>query len=440
DAAPRPAEPVRRAVVVGGGTMGAGITHALLVAGVHVRLIELEPSAVSAALRRVQAMLDSDRRDRRLSPVQARQAMERLAPSTEWTGLRLADVAIEAVVEKPSLKQEVFEKLGRLTRDDAVLATNTSALDIPTLARAAGRAQQVIGMHFFNPVPKMPLVEIVRTEASSAEAVGVGVALAERIGKTPIVVNHGPAFLVNRLLLPGLAEALAMVAEGVAPRVLDNELRRWGMPMGPCELLDYVGLDVAVDIIEALQPRLGDRLTLPAGMDAAVSNGWLGRKSGRGFYVYGASRPRLPWQHIPPQEHEALLRRLRQGHGTATVELDDAVLQRRVVLPMVNEAARTLVEGITDSTDLIDLATVLGLGLAPFRGGLVHHAESIGLADVVRQLDELAARHGKRFEPTPELRAAAAEGAPMQALARSWREGAQSDTAAGRDIGARTPH
>lgn len=441
-AAPAAPRTVRRAAVVGGGTMGAGIAHALVTAGLPVRLVEVDHDAMSKALRRIRGLLEDDRRDGRLTALELERAMRRVSPTMDWLGLSRVDFAIEAAAEKPAVKREIFQKLGELTGPDVVLATNTSALDITQMAHAAGRPGRVIGLHFFNPVAKMMLVEVVRTGECDDEAIATGVAVARTLGKTPIVVGHGPAFLVNRLVLPQFAEALHLVREGVSPSEIDRAMRAWGMPMGPCELLDHVGLDIAVDILEALKPMLGDRFAVPAGLAQAVQRGWLGHKSGRGFYIYPGEWEKRFGRR--PQPNEELLRLLRPDDAVSSegAGVDEAQMQRRLILPMVNEAARVLVEGITDSTQTIDLAMVLGLGFAPFRGGLVHYAESVGLDTIVSQLNELAERHGDRFASVRELARVAAEDRPMQELSahamplrdradRAARDEARTDTQGG---------
>ncbi len=346
---------VKHAAVIGGGTMGAGIVHSLIRAGIPVRLIEVSPSAVSAALGRIQRMLDEDVSAGRLTPLAARHTFNRVWPTTDWSGLRLADVVIEAVVETMDAKREVFARLDRLTRPTAVLASNTSSLQIADIAAATMHPQRVVGLHFFNPVPKMPLVEVVRTSQSDSASLATAVALAARIGKTPVLVKDSPGFVVNRTLIPYLHDALTMAGEGTSIESIDRAMKDWGMPMGPFELMDEIGLDVAGHVLDSLgghdiQRGIGETLAL------AKQRGWLGKKSGRGFYVY-------PKTELNDELAHAL------GGGRDSFLENDAI-QHRLLQPMVASAAAILAEGVVDSADSIDLAMVMGAGVAPFRGGI----------------------------------------------------------------------
>jgi 3-hydroxyacyl-CoA dehydrogenase / enoyl-CoA hydratase / 3-hydroxybutyryl-CoA epimerase len=363
---------VKHAAVIGGGTMGAGIAHGLIRAGLPVRLVEVSPPAVSAALCRMQRMLDEDVAAGRLDRLGARQAFDRLSPTIEWTGLELADAVVEAVVETMEAKREVFSRLDRLTRPTALLASNTSSLPVSEMARATLHPERVVGLHFFNPVPKMPLVEVVRAAGSDDASLATAVALAGRLGKTPVVVTDSPGFLVNRILTPYLAEALVMGGEGIPIRAIDGAARRWGMPMGPFELLDEIGLDIAWHVFRSLAAAPPPP-TVVAAFDRAMGERWLGKKSGRGFYTYEARR-----RSGSPRVHAELLTVLSGGRQTQVPDVE--AMQRRLVLPMVHECARVLEDGVTDSPETVDLATVLGLGLAPFRGGIAEVAKSMEAA------------------------------------------------------------
>lgn len=401
-----PAAPhdVHHAAVIGGGTMGSGIVHALIRSGVQVRLIEVSPQSVSAALGRIRKMLDQDVADGRLDKLAARHAMNRVSPTTQWTGLRVADLVIEAAFENLDAKKQVFARLDSLCRPDAVLATNTSSLRVTDIASAVSNPSRVVGLHFFNPVPKMPLVEVVRSPLSGDEALSTAAALAGRIGKIPILVGDAPGFLVNRLLIPYLNEAVQVAMEGMPVETVDLAMKRWGMPMGPFELLDEIGLDVA-----ALVLRGGaDSVTqLPPALNEAVARGWLGKKSGRGFYIYPATTRRSRYSN-PPAINAELSSMLgeRQSVQNPSSAQDD--IQWRLVLPMINQAAGALREGVVDSAETIDLAMVMGAGVAPFRGGLTRFADQVEIADIVARLDELTGRYGPRFAPDSLLRDLAA--------------------------------
>lgn len=411
DQVTEPPVPVKQAAVIGGGTMGAGIVHTLVRSGIPVRLIEVNEAAVSGALSRIRKLLDNDRKSNRLSPLEARAALHRVSPTTDYTGLKLADIVIEAVAEDIHLKREIFAKLDRLTRSDAVLASNTSSLSIAEMAEFTEYRGRIIGLHFFNPVPKMPLVEVVRGPQSADQALATAIELAQRVGKTPILVGDAPGFLVNRVLIPYLAEALVLATEGTPFDQVDEAMKTWGMPMGPFELLDQIGLDVVSSILASFRGKLGAHLVVPDVVERVIENDWLGRKNGRGFYIYGRKGRR--------SVNRVLAKLIAGDHPPTDTPIDQETVQWRLVLPMVNEAAQLLVSGVVDSADTIDLATVLGLGFAPFRGGLLAFAELAGVDNVVRKMSDLADKHGPRFEPSHALRQIVATGRPMQWIARS---------------------
>ena len=390
---------VKRAAVIGGGTMGAGIIHALARAGIDVRLVEVNVKAASAGLARVKRLLDDDVSAGRLDRVAARNAMNRVAPCTDWTGLHLADIVIEAVLEEMPVKKEVFARLERLTRPDAVLATNTSSLSVAEMAVATAHPERVIGLHFFNPVAKMPLVEVVRTDANREEPLATAAALAGRLGKTPVLVRNAPGFLVNRVLIPYLAEALAVAGEGVPIERIDAALKQWGMPMGPFELLDTIGLDVAEHVLLTLGRVLRDPPQIPRALDLALQRHWLGEKSGRGFYEHPSKHRRGASLVVNAELQKALADVQNTDLSLDASSEQQEAIAWRLILPMVNEAARVLEENVTDSTDTIDLATVLGLGLAPFRGGLIQFANTVGLPAIVERLEALERQFGSRFAP-----------------------------------------
>ncbi|MDB5355169.1 MAG: fadJ [Phycisphaerales bacterium] len=404
----QPAE-VKHAAVIGGGVMGAGIVHALIRAGINVRLIEINADAASAGISRVCKALEEDVAGGRMTASDAAGALGRITATSEWAGLEAADIVIEAAVERIEVKREIFAKLDRAVRPDCVLATNTSSLSVSEMAGATANPGWVVGLHFFNPVAKMPLVEVVRTGKSQEQALATAAGLAGKIGKTAVLVNDSPGFLVNRVLMPYLAEALVMAGEGADVRTVDEALKRWGMPMGPFELLDEIGLDVSSHILKSLAGHFGERLPGAASLDSAVQRGWLGKKSGRGFYVYGDKRGAEP-QVNPEQIATPIAPRT----NPLSAKENSEEIAWRLVLPMVNEAARLLEEGVVDNVDAVDLAMVLGTSFAPFRGGLVHFVDGVGVEVVVRRMKEMAEKHGSRFAPAPLLNALAAARLPLR--------------------------
>lgn len=355
--APGEPYPVASVAVFGGGTMGSGIAYVLLRAGHTVRLIEASAEHASTARQRVAKMIDDDIAAGRLAA--AKNPSAQFSATESWDSLDQVDLVIEAIVEDFGAKRVLFERLEKSAKPQAVLATNTSSLSVTQLAQSTKHSARVIGIHFFNPVPRMPLVEVVKTKLADPRAVATGVAVAIKCGKTPIVVGDGPGFIVNRVLMPYLSEAMKMAQEGISIEAIDDAMRKWGMPMGPFALLDQIGLDVIVGIFKAMREPLAGRVVLPAQVEDAAKSGVLGRKSGKGFYVYGSDKK------SPPAVNEALV----LGPHTAPTP-EEASIQRRLIKSMRDEADRLLAEGVASSADAIDLATLTGLGIAPFRGGI----------------------------------------------------------------------
>jgi len=346
------ARPVQRAVVIGGGTMGAGIAVALAAAGMRVHVVEADERAAAAAAARLAGLAGGT-----AVPV-----------TTDWGSISDADFVVEAIVEDLAAKLDLFRRLDRSTRPGAVLASNTSSLSIATLAAAVRDSFRVIGLHFFNPVAKMPLVEVVRPPHAAADAVATGVAVATLLGKTPVVCRDAPGFIVNRVLFPYLRAALLLAEAGADVEVVDAAVRAWGMPMGPFALIDEIGIDVTLSIFRSLEQSFGLRFAPPPLVTAIAARGWLGRKAGRGFYDHPPDGRRVP-NPGATLSGTAAARSGRPADG-----IDESVVDERLIGPMADEARRLLDEGVVDSGDAIDLATVLGLGFPAFRGGLATYA------------------------------------------------------------------
>lgn len=359
--------PVNSVAVLGGGTMGSGIAHAFLRAGLPVRLIEANPELADKARERVKKLLDDDVAANRLAVSQ--NPIGNLVTTSDWAGLDQVDLVVEAIVEEIGAKRELFQRLDETVKPSAVLASNTSSLSVTQIAESTSNPKRVVGLHFFNPVPRMPLVEIVQSKHTDPRAAATAVAVATRLGKVPVVVGDGPGFIINRVLMPYLSEAMRMAEDGVPVPGIDEAMKKWGMPMGPFALLDQIGLDVIAGIFKAMHPKVGERVLLPKPLEDAVAGGALGRKSGRGFYVYGADK------QSPPTLNHELVRSLSKGQA-ATAPPEEAI-QRRLMQVMCDEAGRLLEEGVASSADAIDLATLTGLGIAPFRGGVARYRETM---------------------------------------------------------------
>lgn len=392
------AAPIDHLALAGAGVMGGGIAELASRHGIAVRLRDVRPESLQKGLQTVRAVM-RERGERKRTP-QREMDMQftRISPTLELTGLSQADVAIEAVIEDLDIKRRVFAELEVRMRPDALLATNTSSLSVDALSEGLQHPQRFVGFHFFNPVHKMPLVEVVRGARTSDVALVTAVALARRLGKTPVVVKDAPGFVVNRILMPYLCEALHLLEEGHTVAAIDRAMRRFGMPMGPFEVVDEVGLDVALKVAGVLSAAFPARMQPAPVLEKLVAAGRLGRKNGRGFYRH-AGRERTV-----DREVRGLLGLGAERHGAA-----DTMLTERMVLAMINEGARCVEEQVVSSADHVDLAMIFGAGFPPFRGGVLRHADTLGLPQVVQRLSALAAQ-APRFAPCALLVAKAERG------------------------------
>jgi 3-hydroxyacyl-CoA dehydrogenase/enoyl-CoA hydratase/carnithine racemase len=380
--------------VVGAGIMGAGIAASHLRAGFSVSLVDVNAQTLAGG---VPGILDEaawDRATKRSDPLRALTLAGALRTGTSLATLAAADLVIETVTERTDVKQQVLADIERTIAADAVIATNTSTNPIARLAEPLAAPERFCGMHFFNPVRRMTLVEVVRGPATSDATVRRVVAHAKQLGKCPIVVRDSPGFLVNRVLMPYLHEAVEMVREGTPIARIDAVARAFGMPMGPIELYDMIGLDTAFYAGLVLSAAYGDRIEASPVIPALVKSGRLGRKSGSGFYRYLGPRRIVG----PDAEAAALIARYAQP----TRHDSDRTITDRLLLPMLLEALRAVDEGIVRDARDVDLAVIHALGFPPFRGGLFAWADTLGATEVVRRLEPLAAL-GSRMAPTPRL-------------------------------------
>lgn len=394
------ARDVREVAVLGAGVMGGGIGQLAAAQGLPVRLKDIRSDALASGMEHAAKVFRKQVKRRRLTDEQMRRKMTLIRSSLDYTGFRRADAVIEAVVEKLPVKQEVFAEVAAQVRDDTVLATNTSALPIDAIAEKTPHPERVLGMHFFNPVDKMPLVEVVAGERSAPWAVATIFELARTLGKTPVVVKDSPGFLVNRLLTFSLGEALWLLDEGHKIEDVDRAMKEWGMPMGPVALTDEVGVEIAVEVAHTLNDAFGDRLPLPPWVDRPVEDGRLGTKTRKGFYRYKDGERTDP----DPAAYELL------GVRPRIEEPDPARLVDRMVLRMVDEAARCLEEGVVGSPEELDLSMILGTGFPPFRGGVCRYADQRGLGPVIETLEGLGSEVGDRYRPSDALRKVAEAG------------------------------
>lgn len=382
---------VQRLGVLGAGVMGGGIAQLAAYRGVSVRMKDISMDSLKLAMGVAFERFEDRRRRRKMSRRQVRRGMGLISPTLHNDGFRHADLIIEAVVENLDVKHEVLAAAEQASSSHTVLATNTSSLTVAAMATALTDPARLVGLHFFNPVHRMPLVEVVRGPDSSDAAIATAVAFAVAMGKVPLVVADSPGFFVNRVLTPFLNEALLLLEEGATIGQIDEALEEFGMPMGPLRLLDEIGLDVAAKVAAQLAPVLGDRGRRSDAAIRVYETGRRGRKGGAGFYRYG------PGGH--PQPDPEIERLVRQDDNTETAE----TIVDRCMLTMLAESARALEEGIVASPQAADLALVFGAGFAPFRGGIFRHADARGRAATQSRMRDLANRHGARFEPTGVL-------------------------------------
>lgn len=395
------ARQVRRVGVVGGGLMGAGIASVTsLVAGIPVRVKEVDKKGVGRAVAHVAAQLQAEVKKRRRPARTVPRATSLVTGTERWESFGHADVVVEAVFEDLAVKRAVLAEVEALGHEDTVFASNTSSIPITDIAATAKRPHNVLGMHYFSPVEKMPLLEVITHANTAAEAVATCVALGKAQGKTVIVVGDGPGFYTTRILTPYLMEAAWLIGEGVAIEAIDRALVNFGFPVGPVTLMDEVGLDTGAKVCKVMHAAMGERIALPPGLDALLADKRLGRKNGRGFYRYEGGKK----AGVDPSVYAAF------GQGGPRLKLPEATLVDRVLLQMVNEAARCLEEKILRSAEDGDIGAIFGLGFPPFLGGVFAYVDRVGAADVVRRLKNLQERYGVRFAPAAILERHAREG------------------------------
>ena len=366
---------IRHVHVVGAGVMGGDIAAWCALRGFDVTLQDREMKYVQPALDRARALFEKKLKTAaRIAP-----ALARLQVDVEGAGIAAADLAIEAIFENAEAKESLYRAIEPKLKPDAVLATNTSSIPLDELRKVVAKPQRFLGLHYFNPVALMPLIEIVRHDRLDAANEKRALAFCKAIDKLPLPVAGTPGFLVNRILMPYLLEAARAYSEGIPGPVIDRAARNFGMPVGPIELIDTVGLDVAASVGAELGPFLG--LEIPPALGEFVRNGKRGKKDGEGFYKWENGRPQKP--EVDPN---------------LTVPPD---LADRLILPLLNEAVACLHDQVVDDSDLLDAGVIFGTGFAPFRGGPIQHVRDSGADALKAKLVALAQAHGGRFDPRP---------------------------------------
>jgi 3-hydroxyacyl-CoA dehydrogenase / enoyl-CoA hydratase / 3-hydroxybutyryl-CoA epimerase len=411
-----PTEKIKHAAVIGAGVMGSGIAQWLSSRGVTVILRDVAREQIDRGLGNIEKTYADAVKRGLMTEQKAKEGRARICGSTAPMELRDVQFVIEAASEKMEIKKEVFRELAMEAGPKTIVATNTSALSVNALADVTVSPEHVIGMHFFNPVSRMKLVEVVIAKQTSDETRTRTLAFVRQIGKLPVVVRDSPGFLVNRVLFPYLLDAAELFESGLHPAKIDNALVEWGMPMGPLRLIDEIGVDITVDIGNTLEKAYGGRDHIPAVLLWLLDRQLLGRKTSAGFYTYKGktqtpNESLIEWRrglhgepegaegpNIPPD-----------WHRDPRLRLDEEDLARRLVLLMVNEAARCVEEKVVDSPEDADYGMILGTGFAPFRGGPLRFAEHLGLKKVVEELERLAQTEEK-FLPCEILKKHARDG------------------------------
>ena len=393
----RKARPVGRIGVLGAGLMGAGIAQGLARKERQVVMKDRDEVSLARGMRSAAEVFDGRVRRRRMSEVEKKEAMARIHPTTSDEPFRRVDFVVEAVFEDLEVKHQVIREIEAVAPEGLIFASNTSTIPIARLAAASKRPECVVGMHFFSPVHKMPLLEVIRHPGTSEEALATTVALGVEMGKTVIVVDDGPGFFTSRVLGPFVNEAAWILAQGARIEEIDRAMRGWGWPVGPLELLDEVGLDVAYHAGRVMAPYFGDRIAAPPAFETMIEAGRKGRKSGKGFYDY-SGKEKSP----DPEVYELL------GWSPSLVPAEEIV--ERCWLQMLNETARSMEDGVVRNPADVDIGVVFGFGFPPFRGGILREADRQGLEAVVRKLEGYAERYGERLAPAELLKTMAAEG------------------------------
>lgn len=392
--------PIEGAAVIGAGTMGAGIGWLLADHGILTRLKDISWDLVGKGIGTVKSLLDKGVKARKRNRYECDRRFQLVSGTVDYSGFQRVSLVIEAATENLELKKKILQEIEEVVRPDAIIASNTSSLTIEEMGQGMKHPERFIGMHFFNPVHKMPLVEIVGSAKSSPEAIATAFDLCKKLGKVPLLVGDCPGFLVNRTFMPGANEVLLMLEEGYSMDDVEKALLDFGMPMGPFVLADEIGNDVTYKVSQTFEKAYGMRMRPAKLMQLMMEKGLFGHKNGKGFYLYNGEK-----RTINP-EIKKLLRSI--GRTQPFLHQDDIV--PRFLYGMVNEAARCLQENVVSRADFIDLALITGIGFPPFRGGLLRYADKMGVANVVSTLKRFERELGPRFEPCQLLEQKARHG------------------------------
>ncbi|ANI31387.1 multifunctional fatty acid oxidation complex subunit alpha [Yersinia entomophaga] len=393
---------ISRVGVLGGGLMGGGIANVTATrAGLPVRIKDINPQGINQALKYTWDALGKRVRSKRLRPTERQRQMMLISGTTDYSGFDNVDIVVEAVFEDLALKQQMVADIEAHGAPHTIFASNTSSLPISQIAAEAKRPEQVIGLHYFSPVDKMPLVEVIPHAGTSEETIATTVAFARKQGKTAIVVGDRAGFYVNRILAPYINEGARCLLDGEPIESIDKALVDFGFPVGPLNLLDEVGIDVGTKIMPILVEQLGSRFAAPASLDAILKDGRKGRKNGRGFYLYPAKTSGFKLRKSPAKQADPNVYGLLGVTPKAHIQRE--VIAQRCVMMMLNEAVRCLDEGIIRNPRDGDIGAVFGIGFPPFLGGPFRYLDRLGLDTAARTMKLLEQQYGERFAPCERL-------------------------------------
>ncbi|HEX4912050.1 MAG TPA: fatty acid oxidation complex subunit alpha FadB [Permianibacter sp.] len=405
--AAKAAKPVKQAAVLGAGIMGGGIAFQSASTGTPIVMKDIRTEALDLGMREASKILLKGIEIGKGTPEQMAKTIAAITPTLDYAAVKHADIVVEAVVENPKVKDAVLVETEALLRDDAILCSNTSTISIDLLAKNLKRPDKFCGMHFFNPVHKMPLVEVIRGSKTSDETIATVVAWASAMGKSPIVVNNCPGFLVNRVLFPYFHGFSLLLKDGADFTAVDKLMEKFGWPMGPAYLLDVVGIDTAVHAANVMAEGFPDRMKkeFKDSIEVLFEAKRLGQKNGKGFYAYSEDKKGKPKKDVDPATYELI-----KGVVADKREFDKQEIIDRMMIPMIIETVRCLEEKIVATPAEADMGLVYGIGFPPFRGGALKYLDTVGLANFVARCDQLKAL-GKLYEPTAQMREMAAKNA-----------------------------
>lgn len=397
---------IKQASVLGAGIMGGGIAYQSALKGTPILMKDIREEAIQLGLDEASKLLNKRVEKGRLEPVKMAEALNRIRPTLSYGDFKSVDIVVEAVVENPKIKQAVLAEVEDQVGEEAILASNTSTISISLLAQALKRPENFCGMHFFNPVHMMPLVEVIRGEKTSEKTIATTVAYAKKMGKNPIVVNDCPGFLVNRVLFPYFGGFAGLIGQGADFQRIDKLMEKFGWPMGPAYLMDVVGMDTAHHARDVMAEGFPDRMkeSRKTAVDALYEAKRLGQKNGKGFYVYETDKKGKP-KKVADTETYALLKPVVYEQRDFT---DDEIVQR-MMIPLCLETVRCLEDGIVESAAEADMGLIYGIGFPPFRGGALRYIDSLGVAEFVALADQYADL-GPLYHPTEKLREMARNG------------------------------